>query len=195
MFRLNRKCDEEIVFKGVTYQVDLSFDNVLNVIDSINGQKPGATSYSASLLVGEPSLELSLSERREIVEKVIAELIEKETTEPVLEYDLDGNPMPVPTESDDDGDAINKATYSLTHDATSIYTSFIAAYNIDLHRSFGRIHWHEFNALIRDLPEETAFGGIVKIRSTNLSDIKDKKEKERMRKLKKIYALPQDVEE
>lgn len=195
MFRLNSPCISEIEYEGFTYKIDMAFDNILDVVDVINdAEAPEALKLYESLSYLLDGAYASIIDFYDdtfldgLLEAIRVELIEAETQAPAVEVDRLGNPLPTAKAAkDDDGPT---AEYSLSHDATYIYTSFIQAYNIDLHRSFGRLHWQEFNALLRDLPNTTSFGHIVEIRGTDTSKIKDKNEKERIKKLQKQYRLP-----
>ena len=197
MFRLNSPCISEIEYEGFTFKIDMAFDNILDVVDVINAtETPEQVKVYESLTYLLDGAYARIIDYYDddflngLLKAIRDELIEVENeAEPVITVDRQGNPLPVAkvTGSSEDGPS---AEYSLTHDATHIYTSFIQAYNIDLHRSFGRLHWHEFNALLRDLPNTTTFGHIVEIRGTDTSKIKDKNEKERIKKLQKQYRLP-----
>ena len=51
------------------------------------------------------------------------------------------------------------------------------------------MHWWKFKALMENLNEDTQFVKIMGYRAIDISKIKDKEEKARYKKLKKIYAL------
>lgn len=78
--------------------------------------------------------------------------------------------------------------YSYEFDAQYIYSAFLEQYNIDLQDI--TLHWWKFRALFKGLNENLRFSKIMSYRSIKLSEIKDKDEKNRIKKLKKIYALP-----
>lgn len=52
------------------------------------------------------------------------------------------------------------------------------------------LHWWEFRALFQGLKDDNKIVKIMGYRGIDLSKIKDKEEKARYKKLKKIYALP-----
>jgi len=86
----------------------------------------------------------------------------------------------------------NKETeqiYSYEFDAEYIYSAFLQQYKIDLN-SIQYMHWWKFKALMENLNEDTQFVKIMGYRAIDISKIKDKEEKARYKKLKKIYALP-----
>ena len=49
--------------------------------------------------------------------------------------------------------------------AAVIYASFLSAYGIDLFSMRGKLHWTAFIALLQNLPADSAFGRLVKIRT------------------------------
>jgi len=61
-------------------------------------------------------------------------------------------------------------------------------YKIDL--NYTNMHWWKFKALFQGLSDNTLMVKIMGYRSIDLGKIKDKEEKARYKKLKKIYALP-----
>ena len=82
-----------------------------------------------------------------------------------------------------------KQIYSYEFDDKYIYSAFKEQYNIDLN-SIKYLHWWKFKALMSCLNEDTQFVKIMGYRALDLSKIKDKEEKARYKKLKKLYALP-----
>src|SRR5690625_3825659 len=100
--------------------------------------------------------------------------------------DLARNPMPKMTDDDE-------KAYDLVQDAEYIYASFMHTYHIDLFEQQGKLHWKKFKALLNGLGEDTIFSRIVGIRTADLPTGKGtSKERERLRKLKRKYALKED---
>ena len=197
-FSIYKKCSDRVEYGGKEWRIDMAFDNVLMVRDILdNGSMTERQQITAAFayLVADQELatapDLDYDTKQGVVDLAINELIGEDAYEKVVEYDRQGNPMPGQmADLADDDDTVQKGTYSLDYDATYIYTGFMQAYGIDLHRELGKLHWQEFQALLRDLPQETAFGEIVKIRGTKLSEIKDAKERTHMAKLQARYRLP-----
>lgn len=81
-----------------------------------------------------------------------------------------------------------KQIYSYEFDANYIYGAFKSQYNIDLQDD--KLHWWEFKALFESLEDQNKIVEIMGYRAMDISKIKDKDEKSRYKKLKKIYALP-----
>jgi hypothetical protein len=81
-----------------------------------------------------------------------------------------------------------RRVYSFTHDAELIYAAFLGQYGIDLQTA--DLHWWQFLALFRGLCGDHRICEIMNIRATDLSEIKDKKQKAHYAKLQQMYKLP-----
>ena len=79
--------------------------------------------------------------------------------------------------------------YDYEYDDGYIYSAFIQQYNIDL-QTINYLHWWEFKAMFNSLNKDTKIVEIMGYRAIDLGKIKDKEEKARYKKLKKIYKLP-----
>ena len=84
------------------------------------------------------------------------------------------------------GDSITP-TFSFSYDGGLIYAAFLSQYGIDL--SSARLHWWRFLALFYGL-DNCKFTEVVKIRSTDLSAVKDPDQKRFIRNLKRLYKIP-----
>ena len=73
-------------------------------------------------------------------------------------------------------------------DAGDICAAFMQQYGIDLTKA--DLHWWMFKALFDGISEETRFGQIMKYRCADLSQIKDKEMKKFYKKMKRLYAIP-----
>src|SRR5690625_796334 len=139
------------------------------------------------MLINDKLEDYELQERTDIFIELVKSVIGSDAKEsqPV---DIDGNPMPV-MPSDD------KKAYDLAQDAEYIYASFMHTYKIDLFEQQGKLHWHKFAALLNGLDEGSIFSRIVGIRTAELPSGKGmQKERERMQRLKREYALKVDDE-
>lgn len=99
--RLNDPLTTEIEFEGITYPLDLAFDNVLDVLDAISDKSLMAwekVDLALNLLVGESNL--NFAKQMELWELILNRHIQIGSQEKVV-YDLEGNPMPTPKSSDD----------------------------------------------------------------------------------------------
>lgn len=99
-----------------------------------------------------------------------------------------------PNEADDadEGGAPEEPPYSYEHDADYIYAGFMEAYGLDLART--TLHWWQFRALFKALPESTQFMKIIGYRVFKIPAKMPKEEKQFYTKMKKLYALPQKAE-
>lgn len=79
--------------------------------------------------------------------------------------------------------------YSYEFDDEYIYSAFMQQYNIDL-QDIENLHWWKFKALFSGLSENTKIVEIMGYRAINLKKIKDKEERNKYKKLKELYALP-----
>ena len=82
-----------------------------------------------------------------------------------------------------------KRCYDYSEDWKYFIAAFRQQYGIDLNTA--RLHWWEFSALFAGLTDETELVKIMQIRCTDLKEISDKKERERIKKLQERYALKQ----
>lgn len=180
--RLNDRLVTSFAFKGSEYDIDLAFDNVLDMFDVMNDKK---------LLPAEKieiGLELLLGKRvpDEIQTDLWSYIFDKYINgEPkkTIQYDLAGNPMPV--QDDDDGESF----IDIEQDAEYIYASFKQAYNMDLMQEQGKLHWDKFRALLNGLPNDTIMQRVIQIRAWKPTKGDSPEYKESMRKLQLAFAL------
>ena len=81
-----------------------------------------------------------------------------------------------------------KQIYSYEFDDDKIYSAFIQQYKIDLQKQ--DLHWWQFKSMFESLTDETQIVQIMQYRATDLSKIKDKTEKKRIKDLQDLYKLP-----
>jgi hypothetical protein len=81
--------------------------------------------------------------------------------------------------------------YSYEHDANYIYSAFLSQYGIDLNE-IDYLHWWKFKSLFEGLNDENKICEIMGYRAVDLSKIKDKKQRDKYKKLKSTYALPDE---
>lgn len=86
-----------------------------------------------------------------------------------------------------------KKSFSYEYDADYIYAAFMSAYGIDLATS--NLHWWQFRALFRALPEDTQIVKIIGYRTMEIPKKASKEQKAHYRRMKRIYALPEDPEQ
>ncbi len=172
----------EFEFEGMEYQIDLAFDNVLDVFDALSNSflsEIERIDLALTLLLGEYETKNGVALWNYIYES----FIHIETTK-VIEYDLQGNPMPG---QEDEGNEVQ--LIDLEKDAEYIYSSFRQAYHINLMVEQGRLHWNEFKALLNALPSNTIMKRIMEIRGWEPKKGDSSEYKSSMNELKKKFAL------
>jgi len=188
MLNLAYPIDDTVNINGTEYVVDMSFDNILRLIDLIEDKTildEFKVNTGLLMLINDKLEDYELQERADIFIELVKSVVGSDAKEsqPV---DIDGNPMPV-MPSDD------KKAYDLAQDAEYIYASFMHTYKIDLFEMQGVLHWKKFKSLLNGLSEDSIFSRIVGIRTAELPSGKGTaKERERMQKLKRQYALKGD---
>ena len=88
------------------------------------------------------------------------------------------------------GDEGGETVFSYEYDADYIYAGFMSAYRIDLAKE--TLHWWQFRALFRSLPEDTQFMKIVGYRSVDKQTLSkmSKDQRQHITKMQKLFALP-----
>lgn len=81
-----------------------------------------------------------------------------------------------------------KRMYSFSRDAELIYAAFLQEYGIDLTEC--RMHWWKFRALFSALSGDSKLCSVMRIRCADLSDAAKGSSRNRLAKLKAVYALP-----
>lgn len=87
-----------------------------------------------------------------------------------------------------EGDSSGKRIYDFYADSGYIYASFLSEYGLDL--SACTLHWHRFKALFAALGENSCIVRIMRYRSMDLSRVKDREQRRFYRRMKAVYALP-----
>lgn len=77
--------------------------------------------------------------------------------------------------------------FDFAEDEGYFYAAFMGAYSIDLRTA--KLHWLDFCALFKGLPDDCKLRQIIGIRAQNLGEIKSGAERKRISKLKSIYGL------
>ena len=181
-FSIYRKIDDDFYIDGKKYTLNASFDNILKVIELSNDDFSGVTKLvtMVTMLFGEQLEGYDLKELKEIMDVVLQEYIDSKHQ---AEYDDLGNEVPQPETGED------KRLMDIDHDADAIYSSFMQAYGIDLHKELGQMHWYTFKALLNGLPEGTRMREIISIRGYKKPSKSDNHHIQ-MLKLQHAYALP-----
>lgn len=188
MFSLARKLQNSIDYNGVTYKLNLAFDNVLLVFDVLKDENID------DLFKVDVVMDLLLTQPHELEDEQMVELytlimetIILQGKKQEVKRDLAGNVI--------DEDEDDKKLYSLEEDAQYIYASFLYDYQIDLIDQQGKMHWFKFNALLASLSDDTMFKRVIDIRQRKPNKHMTGEEKSNLMKLKQLYALKKSQEE
>lgn len=183
--RLTDRFDDSITIDGKDYALDLSFDNVLRIYelkddDEIDDYTKIEYMFEM-LVIGGESLDLSIEQKSMIVEKIFDTFI-------LVESNYKDQ------QETQNAEESAKKIWDINKDAELIYASFLYDYNIDLFEQQGKLHWRKFIALLNGLSEDSPFMQVVRIRTMEIPKPNkyNAKERETIRKLKRLYALDQE---
>lgn len=79
--------------------------------------------------------------------------------------------------------------YNFNFDDDYIYSAFLDQYGVDL-QDIEYLHWWKFKAMFKSLKEDNEIVKIMKYRSVDLSEIKDKEEQKHYTKMQELYKIP-----
>lgn len=181
MLSLTQQLDNEIEIEGNLYKLDLSFDNVLRWYQLMQDDK--VNEYG----------KIEIAFMMFIIDCPNVDIEVKITTVHEISKYLSGKSDD--DEEENDGNYEQKEYFNFEQDANYIYSAFRQQYGINLIKEKGKLRWEEFIALLNGLSNDTKFMEIVEIRATDLpsgSDANAIAEKQRLLKLKQIYALESD---
>lgn len=185
--RLNDPLITSFIYDDQEYAINLAFDTVLDVFDVIEDKALRdyeKAEICLALLLGEQ--EYDPVQTIDLWNYIYTQFIDFGTQEKRVRYDLKGNPMPV--EED------NTKYIDLEKDAEFIYASFMQAYNMNLFEQQGKLHWHEFKALLSGLPTDSIMQRIIQIRAWKPQKGESKEFQQQMRELQEIYVLEEEVD-
>lgn len=176
---------------GVTYEIDMSFDNILRLLDLVKDkglQDVDKINIGLEMLIGDSLDNHELKERADIFVRLFRSIVNDGKEEINDNVDLEGNPMPAMNEE-------TKKTYDITQDASYIYASFMHTYHIDLYEQQGKLDWRKFKSLLNGLDKDSIFNRVIEIRTADYPKGKgSEKDRERLRKAKRQVALREDDE-
>lgn len=78
-------------------------------------------------------------------------------------------------------------------DGPLLWAAFLQAYGIDLHDPALHLHWWEFMALLRALPEDCRICTIIDWRTHDLADLPTDAARKQYEKMRRLYALPEQA--
>ena len=159
----------KMIVNGVTYNIDTNYRTALACFKAINDSEIDDTKRAIAVVTLLLGKDVPLDDIEEALEKCAIYLrCGKEKNPNTNEVDMD-----------------------YFQDESAIRTSIRQCYHINLNNEKD-IHWWEYNELIEGLTEETLLSKIREIRTYDMSNIKDFKTKEKIRKAKEYYALKKE---
>ncbi|MEN2467884.1 Gp15 family bacteriophage protein [Ornithinibacillus sp. JPR2-1] len=186
--RLNDPLVTSFSYDDKDYTIDLAFDNVLDVFDVIADKslrEHEKAEICLALLLDEP---IKGEEAIDLWNYIYEEFINIKVEQPIM-YDIKGNPLPVQPEEE------KEQFIDLEQDAEYIFASFKQAYGMNLYQEQGKLHWHEFQALLHGLPSDTIMKRIIEIRAWKPSKGDSAEHKKNMEDLQRRFALKESREE
>lgn len=159
---------EEIEYKGKTYKLTPSYDNVLSMFHDVKGLDPTGQA-----------------------EVMLYYLMEQPVYDAGILYAINEALFP-PSKKTSGG-----KVFDFIQDGALIYAAFMQAYGIDLIEEQGKLHWWKFQALFGGLPSNTKFIEVVSIRRRELPKPNKHNAEQRaeLMRLKQLYALDITQEE
>ena len=91
-------------------------------------------------------------------------------------------------EWEDDLDGGVGSSFSFRQDAICIYSAFMEVYGIDI-ETIPYMHWWKFLVLFWGLPDDTEIKERIHHRTVDLATVKNKEERERIKKIRKKIAI------
>ncbi|MGN7311453.1 Gp15 family bacteriophage protein [Alkalicoccobacillus gibsonii] len=192
--KLNDPLVRSFNYEDFQYDIDLAFDNILDVFDVLSDKELRdfeKADISISLLVGKV-LKLSPEEdgyRNYVIDLwnyIFDQFIHTETRK-IIEYDRKGDPIRVLEDEE------TEKLLDLEQDSEFIFASFKQAYGMNLYEEQGKLQWREFQSLLNGLPSDTIMKRIIEIRAWKPSKHDSPDYKQSMEKMKRRFAL-HDVE-
>lgn len=189
MLNLKQGLDHDIEIDGTVYTMDLSYDNVLRWYDLVKDEdliELEKIVIAFRMFVPDCPNNTDINSKVATVENIAIYLTGKDEEE---------NEQPQDDTYEEDSDS-NKQYFDFDEDSNYIYASFMQEYNIDLIDQRGKLAWEKFIALLNGMRSNTKFNEIVSIRATELptgNDDASKAERERLIRLKDVYALKSSV--
>lgn len=175
MFSLAYPIDDSLNIDGFIAKVDMSFDNILRLLDMLSDEN--LNEFNKPDIALEMLLSACFFCDYETKVNIYIQVFK--------EFVLIEEPI---TESSGKEEK-TKQFYSITEDSEYIYASFMQDYGIDLFEQQGALHWRKFMSLLSGLKEDTKFKEVIKIRQWTPSEDTSKEESKNMRELQRIYAL------
>lgn len=182
--KLTDRFEDMLTINDIECALDLSFDNILRIYelkddDEVNDFEKIEFMFEM-LVINHEDIDLTLDQKVQTVEFIFSEFITQESVQEKADESEQEEPQ--------------QKTYDLNKDADYIYASFFMDYGLDLIEQQGKLHWRKFVALLNGLSEKTPFMQVIQIRTMEIpkANKHNEKERQRIKKLKRIYALDKE---
>lgn len=187
--KLNDTLPETLSVDGTEYRVNLSFNNVLDILEVLNNEEISQTNkltiITGLLLELDGSEEIPKQRQIGLFKAFREKYLPDESDETA--YDVTGEPMPHAVTE-------NVQLIDLEKDAPYIYASF-RQIGINLFEEQERMHWEEFQALLMALPDDCIMQNIIRIRSYKPKKGDSSEYRNQMAELQRKYNLERGEDE
>ena len=156
--------NNEFIYKGKTYPINLSFDTVISFYqllddDHFSAEEKITVAFQMFFGVEPRNADFAVAAFEQINDYLRQAPYGNDDDNNVSNNDMQGNvAKPI-------------KYYSFTQDAEAIYSSFMEQYGINLLHEKQRMHWDEFKALFAGLNEKTYMSRIIQIRMRDTSKL------------------------
>lgn len=167
MFDIKKPLPCSFEFECREYKLNLSFNNVLNVLDLFKDKTlMNYEKYEfAAVMLSDDSRKMPVKALNAIFEEYI--LLSRNS------------------------DSTGLRTFDFEQDSIYIYSSFMSDYGIDLFEQQNKLHWWKFISLFRGLSDKTKMHEVLSIRQRKIPELNkyNAEEIRRLYELKAYYAL------
>lgn len=193
MFKLTDRERDVYQWAGVPIELNLSFDNVLKIMElfddsSINNRAKPNIALVMLIVKKELLTQLDFMQKQQLLIDIFKDKLNIDLSGDKKANEITetlGNPT---KEESPDIPIVN-----FTLDAEMIYASFLFDYNINLFEKQGLLQWGEFLALFNNLSEKTPMKTAIHYRTCEIpkKDKHNSEERKQIKKMKARYELPE----
>jgi hypothetical protein len=178
--------------------LNLLLDGLPGSVQIAGREVPIDTSFRTAILFEEAIQDIGLSDEQKIEtalqlyyhdERITAGEVEEAVERMLWFYRCGADPETGESQTDNDD---SKQSFSYEYDAEYIYAAFLQTYHIDL--THNSLHWWQFRALFRALPEDTQLMKIIGYRTMKIPPKTPKDQKQFYERMKRVYKLPESAD-
>ncbi|MFA2606306.1 Gp15 family bacteriophage protein [Bacillus cereus] len=193
MFKLTDRNRDVYHWAGVDIELNLSFDNILKIMELFDDEKISARAKpNIALLMLIVNHKLLDQLNWQGKEKLIIDIF-KDKLNIDLTSDKKTGEMTEVLGNTENEVVPDIPIVNFTLDADMIFASFLFDYNINLFEQQGKLQWSEFLALFNNLSEKTPMKIAIHYRTCEIpkKDKHNSDERKRIKKMKERYELPE----